>query len=90
MSKNDKTPVAAGVCHCAEPCHICNCKSSTIRLVAQAPRMGTAMRAFLRHYVAELRSYDEDHGDRITRQMIDCTEFLLIEGERLEGGEREC
>ena len=46
------------------------------------PRMGMILRTFLRRFVARLRTYDEHHGDRITRQMIDCGEFLLIESER--------
>ena len=51
----------------------------------QAPRMGTTLRAFLCRYVADLQAFDENYGDRITRQMIDCGEILLIEGERLGG-----
>lgn len=27
-SRNGKTPVTAGVCHCAEPCQICKCKTT--------------------------------------------------------------
>jgi len=49
------------------------------------PRLGTALPAFLRRYIADLRGFDPDHSDRIVQQMIDCADFLLIEGERLEG-----
>jgi hypothetical protein len=84
MATNDKAPAATGACQCAETCLICDCQITTTAPVIQAPRMGTALRAFLRRYVADLISYNERHGDRITRQMIDCGEFLLIEGERLE------
>ena len=54
-------------------------------VLGQAPRMGTALRVFLCRYAADLQAFDEHYGDRITRQMIDCGEILLIEGERLGG-----
>lgn len=85
MPRNNKTPAATGVCQCAEPCIVCNCKNTTPSKDIQAPRMGTALRAFLSRYVADTRAFDEIHGDKITRQMIDCGEFLLIEGERMGG-----
>jgi len=86
MTKNSKTPEGAGACKCVEPCLNCQCQATTKVPAIQAPLMGTALRAFLRRYVANIRTYDEHHGDKITKQMIDCGEFLLIEGERLEGG----
>ena len=49
---------------------------------ADRPRIGTALRDLLRGYLEEVRDFDQEHGDRITRQLIDCAEFILIEDER--------
>lgn len=54
----------------------------------QAPVPGTALTAFLRRHVADLRSFDPDHSNRMVQQMIDCADFLMIEGERLGRGQR--
>lgn len=48
--------------------------------------LGTAGRAILRRWLADLRHFDEAHGDRITRQMVECGEYLLIEDDRRQGG----
>lgn len=80
MTRNDKTPVPAGACHCVKPCIDCDCKSTTPR-----PIMGTALRAFLKRYLSDLRTYGMNHGDKITSQMVDCGEFLLVESDR-QGG----
>ena len=53
---------------------------------AKRPRTGTALRALLRRYLEEMRTFDQDNGDRITRQLIDCAEFILIEDDRQERG----
>lgn len=85
MTKNDKTPVAAGVCHCAEPCLICACKSTT-PAPAKQPRPGTALAAFLRRYRAELDAWHKHHGDRRSQGLIDCCTALLNEVERGQYG----
>lgn len=84
MTRNDKTPVAAGACDCKEPCLDCGCQITTKPRERQPPRLDSAFRESFHRYVVELRVYDELHGDRTTEQMINCAEYLLIESERLE------
>jgi hypothetical protein len=81
MTRNDKTPVAAGVCHCAETCLVCECKL-TIPAPEKQPRPGTALCSFLRRYRAELDAWGEQHGDRQSGGLIDCCTALLNEAER--------
>jgi hypothetical protein len=51
----------------------------------QAPRMGTALRSFLKRYARELQPYAEATGDRVAASMIDCCNHLLLEANRLGG-----
>ena len=78
-TRNDKTPVAPGVCLCAEPCLICACKPTTLA-PAKQPRPGTALCAYLRRYRAELDTWQQHHGDRQSQELIDCCTALLNEG----------
>lgn len=78
-SRNDKTPVAAQVCQCAEPCNLCVCKSIKTAPSKQ-PRPGTALCAYLRRFRGELDVWHEHYGDRQTQGLIDCCTVLLNEG----------
>lgn len=46
------------------------------------PRMSDALIFLLIKYSEELRDFDEIHGDRMARSMVDCIDFLLIEDDR--------
>jgi hypothetical protein len=82
---NDKTTSGKVACHCVEPCLICDCKLITNPPKKQIPKLGSAARAYLKRYAADLIDYADD-GDRITSSLIDCCNHLLIEAERLERG----
>lgn len=82
---NGKTPDSAGVCQCVVPCLICCGNSTTDTPKIQPPRMGSAMRAFLRRYADDLRPCAET-GDRVATSMLECCDVLLIEADRLERG----
>ncbi|MEZ4601347.1 MAG: hypothetical protein R2940_16285 [Syntrophotaleaceae bacterium] len=56
---------------------------------AERPRIGTALRAFLSRYLEDLRAFDKSRGDRLTRQMIECAEFILTEGDRQKGANHD-
>lgn len=70
-------------CCCLKPCVACDC-SEPARQV-QLPRMGSALRAFLRRYRDDLGPLAEA-GDRVAAGMVDCCTALLVEADRIEGG----
>lgn len=82
---NDKTSLPGLVCQCAEPCLIYCGNSTTTTPKVQPPRMGSAMRAFLRRYADDLRPFAEATGDRVAIAMLECCDLLLIEADRIEG-----
>ena len=50
----------------------------------QAPRMGTALRSFLKRYARELQPYAKESGDKTATSMLECCDYLLIESDRIE------
>ena len=84
---NDKTPAGCNRrganCNCLVPCLNCNCMHNTLK--KQPPKLGSAARAYLKRYAADLVEYG-DAGDKITLSIIDCCNHLLSESDRLEGG----
>jgi hypothetical protein len=80
MTRNDKTPVAVGVCHCVEPCLICECQISTSGSGNQ-PFPGTALVSLLRSYRAELDGWHKLHGNRQRQDLVDSCSVLLDEAE---------
>lgn len=85
-STNSKTPAkVAEVCldtYCIGPQ-----QNTAIYCKAQAPRMGTALAAFLRRYRDDLLPYVETTGSCVALAMVECCDFLLIEADRLERGQ---
>ena len=82
-----ETPDSAGVCQCVEPCLVCCNDSTTDASQNQIiPRMGTALRTFLRRYSDDLQPYALATGDRVATSMLECCDLLLIESDRLERG----
>jgi hypothetical protein len=88
MTKNSKTRHAGRVCHCVELCAFCNCKTITPPPKRQVtPHMGSELRALMSRYAADLLPLAENTGERVVTSMIECCNFLIIEAERLEGGQ---
>lgn len=77
--RNDKTPVAAGVCHHVEASFL-NAKQFITPGPQTQPRPGTALCAYLRRFLGELDAWHEHYGDRQTQGLIDCCTVLLNEG----------
>ena len=84
---NSKTPARTGVCQCSELCSNCDCNPTTEHPKIQAPRMGTALRSFLKRYARELQPYAKETGDRVATSMVDCCNLLLDESDKLESGQ---
>jgi hypothetical protein len=71
----------ATFCNCINPCVVCNCNATP---KIQPPKMGTALRSFLKRYASDLIPLAKS-GDKIASRMIDGCNNLLIESDRLEG-----
>ena len=79
MPRHNKTTLSPVACNCTNPC-LAYCCSST----DQVPRMGTALRSFLKRYARELQPYAKESGDRTATSMLECCDYLLIESDRIE------
>lgn len=85
MNGNDKTPGCTGACQCVECCLICRCKDTIGTPQIQPPKMGMALRFYLKRYSAELFPLAKS-GDKVASRIIDGCNNILIESNRLEGG----
>ena len=77
-------PARGNSCNCSKPGIACHCKDIPQKF--QQPKMGSALRSFLKRYAADLQPYAESTGDVIAAKLVDCCGFLLTEADRLEGG----
>ena len=84
MDRHNKTILSPVACNCTNPCLACGCSPTESPQTNQVPRMGTALRSFLKRYARELQPYAEETGDRVATSMVDCCSFLLNESDRLE------
>jgi hypothetical protein len=79
MPRHNKTTLSPMACNCTKPCLACCCSPTD-----QVPRMGSALRSFLKRYARELQPYAEATGDRVAGSMVDCCNLLLTESDNLE------
>ena len=89
MSKHDEAPGATGACLCVECNLTCRCNYTIDSPKIKPPRMGTALRSDLMRYSEDLIPL-VNSGDKFASGMLDCCNNLLIESDRLEGGDYGC
>lgn len=83
MTVNNKTPVAAGACHCVTAFSICDCNNSTNILPVQLPRLKPIVRKHIEKFIAEVGA-----APFYSRRFNDSLPELLAKVLRIEREER--